>query len=174
MDSQVFQQRVDRLASLEEIRRLSFRYARAQDRLDAALHRSVFHDDAVLDFGYFRGGPDEFVVFAQSLLARHDANQHLLGQMDIEIEGDRAVGEIYTIAYHRIGQETGAVDLFVAGRYIDRYERRDGAWKISYRAELVDWSRTEPASDDFFASAAAALRGARGRADLSASALSLR
>lgn len=168
MTSVSLEDKVERLLALEEIRGLSFRYARGQDRLDASLQRSVFHDDAVLEFGYFNGGPDAFVAFAQGVLARHEMNQHLLGQMDVSVEGDRATGEIYTIAYHRLFQDGAPMDLFVAGRYIDTYERRAGVWKICYRAELVDWSRTEPASDSFFTVAASALRGARGQADLSA------
>jgi hypothetical protein len=40
-------------------------------------------------------------------------------------------------------------DLFVSGRYVDRYERRDGTWKIAYRSELADWVSDNPSTDGF-------------------------
>jgi len=159
--------RIRRLLDRDEIYTLCCKYMRGQDRLDAEMQRSVFHDDAYLDYGYFKGGPDEFVAFAQGVLTKHQSNQHLFGQADIEIEGDIAFGEIYTLAYHRIIQDERPLDLLICGRYIDRYERRNGVWKISFRSEVVDWARTDPASDDFFCRVPTVLRGARGKADLS-------
>ncbi len=38
----------------------------------------------------------------------------------------------------------------IAGRFIDRYERRDGVWTIAYRSERNDWSRTTPTNDVYF------------------------
>ena len=58
---------------------------------------------------------------------------------------------------------------FVAGRYIDRYEDRGTGWKIAKRQELIDWARTDPASDSFLRETPALQRimGARGAADFS-------
>ena len=49
----------------------------------------------------------------------------------------------------------------IAGRYIDRYEMREGVWKIAYRSERNDWSRMSPANDIYFDSAPDGLRGSR-------------
>lgn len=135
------EQRIARLEAREEIIALSHTYARAQDRLDAAAHRSVFHDDAWLDYGYFRGGPDEFVAFAQDALREIGLTQHFLGQIEIDIAHEtEAFGEIYLIAHHQVTAPNGASqDWIYAGRYVDRYEKRDGRWKIAYRAEIADW-----------------------------------
>jgi hypothetical protein len=122
-------------------------YMRAQDRLLPELHRSVFHDDATTDYGAYIGGPDGFVAFAQGALRPHRANHHMIGQTKIEIEGDVGFGEIYFQAHHRIADAAGEKDLFVSGRYIDRYERRNGVWKIAHRSERVDWIRVEPSTD---------------------------
>ena len=40
-------------------------------------------------------------------------------------------------------------DVVIAGRYIDRYEKREGIWKFAYRSEVVDWARDDPATDAF-------------------------
>ena len=67
----------------------------------------------------------------------------MIGQVRIDFEGETAFGEVYFQAFHRVSEN----DLWVSGRYVDRYERRAGAWKIAHRSELVDWLRVEPASD---------------------------
>jgi hypothetical protein len=153
----------DRAAILD----CSVRYMRGQDRLDAALQISAFHADAAVDYGFFVGTADSFVAFAQSLLARYPATWHSLGQSMIIIDGDGASGEIYFHAWHRRDAGEGPQDLQIAGRYIDRYERREGCWGIVHRSELVDWTRTDPASDDWLVRTPAALRGGRGSADAS-------
>lgn len=158
---------IDALISRQEIYDLSCRYLRAQDRLMPELHRSVFWDDATTDYGFYKGGPDGFVAFAQNALKDHLANHHMMGQAFIEIEGDVAFGEVYFQAFHRVVEAGGEQDLFISGRYVDRYERRDGVWKIAHRTELVDWARTEAAADGWLKSTPAVLVGARGAADLS-------
>ena len=143
------------------------RYMRGQDRLMPQLHRSAFHDDAYVDCGLFAGSADGFVEFAQGFLANVKASHHMIGQVDITVEGDVAHGEIYFIAWHRIVEDGEEKDLFVAGRYIDRYEDRGQGWKIAKRRELVDWARTDPASDGFLKAQVDLVRGARGEQDFS-------
>ena len=160
---------VDDLLATEEIRALSATYMRGLDRLDRQVLRSVFHDDARTDYGFYQGGPDGFVDMAYHALASHHSNHHLLGQILVTLDGERAQGEVYFQAYHRVVDNGRAEDLFIAGRYVDRYEKRDGVWKIAFRAELNDWARTEEAADDFFRRQPKALRGARAPDDLSCS-----
>lgn len=149
--SDIDQKRLHDILARDEIYQLCCTYMRGQDRLDPVAHRSVFWDDARLSYGIYEGGPDGFVEFAQGALTPHLSNHHMIGQVQIEVEGDEAYGEVYYQAFHRIKEEDGAeTDLFVSGRYVDRYERRGGVWKIAYRSELVDWVRSEPAADDWF------------------------
>ncbi len=143
--------RLQLLADKQEIYELSCTYMRGQDRLDPQAHRSVFWDDAWCSYGIYEGGPDGFVEFAQNALTPHRSNHHLIGQVLIEVVGDEAFGEVYYQAFHRLLDEDGSErDLFISGRYVDRYERRGGVWKIAYRSELVDWVRDEPAADASF------------------------
>ena len=65
-------------------------------------------------------------------------------------QGDEAFGEVYFQAYHKVTAENGFEDLIVAGRYLDRYERRGEVWKMIYRSERVDWSRTMPTNDPYY------------------------
>jgi len=137
------------LIAKDAIRDLAARYMRAQDRLDRALHLSTFWPDSTTDYGIFKGSGPEFVHFAQDLLATHSANQHIIGQHLIDLDGERAFGEVYYYAYHRIVEGGAAYDWLICGRYVDRYERRNGEWRFAHRSELIDWARKDPAADAF-------------------------
>lgn len=155
------------LLAKQEIYELSCRYMRGLDRLDRALLRSVFHDDATVNYGFFRGSAADFVDFAYDVLKDHLANHHLIGQVLIEVTGEHARGEVYFQAFHRVVEGGREQDLFIAGRYLDRYERRDGTWKLAFRSEVNDWASTRPAADRFFSATPTSLRGARGPDDWS-------
>lgn len=158
---------LETLLAKDAIRDLSTNYMRGLDRMDGALQLSTFWPDAMTDYGFYKGGATEFVTFCQDLLQTHLANQHLIGQSLIEIEGDIAFGEIYYSAFHRIMVDDVEHDMIIAGRYVDRYEKRGSDWKIAFRSEIIDWARQEPAADSFLSTLPDALRGKRGDKDIS-------
>lgn len=142
------------LVAKDAIRDLAARYMRGQDRLDHALQLSTFWPDSTTDYGIFKGSGPDFVAFAQALLAEHLANQHLIGQHLIEFDEtdpDRAYGEVYYYAFHRVIEDGAPTDMVISGRYVDRYERRGGEWRFAHRSEFVDWARKDPAADGFLA-----------------------
>lgn len=63
------------------------RYMRGQDRLDPALHRSAFHDNAWVNGGLMKGTADEFVAFAQNLPGDMQGSQHIIARTDIAADG---------------------------------------------------------------------------------------
>lgn len=160
-------ERLNELLDKQEIVELSYRYMRGLDRLDRELQMAVFFEDASTDYGFFQGNGPDFVDFAQNALKDHLANHHMLGQCLIELTGDdEAFGEIYFHAFHRIVENGQEMDLIIAGRYVDRYEKRDGVWKIAHRSEVNDWARTSPAADEWL-KGSASLLGKRKGEDLS-------
>jgi hypothetical protein len=152
---------IDDYLAKQEIYELSCRYSRGLDRLDAELLMSVFSDDAYCEYGIYNGPPGPFVEFALQALGEHAANQHLVGQVLVDVEGEEAFGEVYFQAYHKVPAGEHFEDLMISGRYLDMYERRDGSWKIAYRSERNDWSHTRPTCDPYFEAAADGLRGSR-------------
>lgn len=152
---------VAELLAKQAIYELSCCYSRGLDRLDKQLLRSVFFDDAWCEYGFINGSPDQFIDYAVTALTGHEANQHMIGNALIEVEGAEAFGEIYFHAYHKVQLEDTYHDIIIAGRYLDRYEQRDGVWKMAYRSERVDWSRTEPTNDPYFQQAPDSLFGSR-------------
>jgi hypothetical protein len=152
---------VQDLLDKQAIYELAANYMRALDRLDGALLRAQFHDDAYCEYGFYNGAAADFAAFAINALQSHAANHHMIGNVLIEVEGDEAFGEVYFHAYHKVAAGTGFEDVIIAGRYIDRYQKRGGNWKIAYRSERNDWSRTQQTSDDYFDQAPEGLRGSR-------------
>jgi len=150
-----------RVIAKQAIYELSCRYSRGLDRLDRQGLLQVFSRDAYCEYGFINGTPEEFVDYAMNALSGHIANQHMVGNHLIEFEGDQAFGEIYFNAYHKF--EAGGInqDMIIAGRYLDRYVIEDGQWKMAYRSERVDWSRSEPSQDPYFANAPKTLLGER-------------
>ncbi len=157
MDEKDLQLLLDKQACAE----LACRYSRGLDRLDAELLLSVFWEDAWCEYGVYDGDAAGFVSFAMGALESHAANHHMVGNTLVEVEGNEAFGEVYFNAYHKVPVESGFDDLLIAGRYLDRYEKRDGQWKIAYRSEHNDWSHTRPCNDPYFDRAPQGLRGSR-------------
>jgi hypothetical protein len=68
-----------------------------------------------------------------------------MGNLLIEVDGDRARAETYAVVYHRMKKDDGTGKDDVWGvRYVDRFERRDGAWRIAYRVVAQEWRRLDP------------------------------
>jgi hypothetical protein len=99
---------------------------------------SVYHDDAHDEHGtHFDGPAATFVAGLEQGMAGFEATQHMIGNTSYRLDGDKAEGELYFIAYHRtVPPEPKHVT--VRGRYLDRYERRGGEWRIAYRYLVWD------------------------------------
>lgn len=126
------------LQDREAIRRCLTSYARGVDRFDRELIMSAFHPDAIDDHGKFIGGPNEFVDWALNQHGKaHMSHQHCLFNHRCDIEGNTAHSETYFmfVAMNRQGPPY----VVNGGRYLDRFEKRDGVWAIAYRTVTRDW-----------------------------------
>jgi hypothetical protein len=128
-----------------EIQQVLYRYCRAVDRGDEALLRSVYHPGAIDRHGAFCGSGAEFAAYLVPAMDQAPrVGQHHITNILIDVDGDLADVESYFLALHPLGDKaTGeASHVPVTGRYLDRFERRDGAWKIADRTVVLDWSAT--------------------------------
>jgi hypothetical protein len=131
---------IERLLAKSELQDLAMRYARAIDRGDRDLLLSLYHDDAIDHHGaHFHGSPPEFADYVEQTAAPLEASAHYIVNSTYEIDGDRADGELYFVAYHRT-HAPESTEIIVSGRYLDRYERRAGVWKIARRSVVWDWA----------------------------------
>jgi len=161
---------LDQLASRAEITEVVLRYVRAVDRLDEEMLRSCFHGDARHRHGSFDGASSDFCGFAMTVCRQVEATHHQLGPVSIELAGDVAHVETYFTSHHRFGAvpppgRRPHEDRFMGGRYVDRFERRDGVWKIAERRGINEWMRYEASSDGGFWSGPSEHRGRRDRKD---------
>lgn len=129
-------------ADHETIRQCLARAARGLDRRDRSLLESVFWPDAEVNVSY-RGSAPDFINWVLPLLESIELTQHFLGQSLIEIAGSSAAVETHFQAYHRITIAGVLRDIVLSGRYVDRFELRDGEWRIAFRLMIADSYRDE-------------------------------
>jgi hypothetical protein len=99
----------------------------------------------------YTGGVDGFIEFVGPALERFDPRtNHVLGNMliDVDLPNDVARAETYPSPSTASTTPTAAEQDMVAGlRYVDRFERRGGEWRIATRVCAFDWRRTDPTGD---------------------------
>lgn len=121
-----------------ELADLVVRYCRGIDRRDWGLVRSLYWDDAIDHHGaMFDGGPDALVEWLPTIMAGFELTVHRVTNSLIVLAQDIAEGEHYATAYHRT-HPPGRREILIAGRYLDRYERRGGVWKFAERRLAFD------------------------------------
>ncbi|WCT74432.1 nuclear transport factor 2 family protein [Sphingomonas naphthae] len=137
----------DRLAQLE--RKLQYlmdrsdildciaRNARGCDRHDSDVLNSSYHADGTDEHGVVISAGDTYSDYANMVHAAScQQNLHNITTHSCEIDGDEAHAESYVIGLFLAPD--GLTGRLIAGRYVDRLERRDGAWKIALRRSTVD------------------------------------
>jgi hypothetical protein len=127
--------RLREMSDKQDLQELVARVSRGVDRCDKEIILSCYHPDAFDDHGLIQGSPE---VFADGVISHllGKFTQHSVTNMLFEIRGDIAYGEIY------VSQQTtgpGGELLFGFGRYIDKYERRNGEWRILLRRVTTEW-----------------------------------
>lgn len=158
-------QRLRRAADMQEIRDCLMSYCRGIDRGDGAALRRAYHPDAHEDHGPFSGNPADLIPFLFDVLKNVETCVHTILNVLIELDGDVAMSEAYFLAIQRERGDT--VEDYIMGRYLDRFERRDGEWRIAKRTVVLDWSRRAPFNGPSpYAPLAAFPTGRRGDADL--------
>ncbi len=139
-DAAALRELLDRSA-LED---LAMRYARGIDRRDRAMLLSCYHPDAVDEHGtMFTGDPVAFADWQPEVMGPFDNSAHYILNKLYRIDGDKAEGELYFYGIHRT-HPPEAREVTVCGRYLDRYERRAGEWRISHRSLVWDFVRDDP------------------------------
>ena len=121
------------------------RHARGHDRHDVELITSTYHHDGVDEHGHaVNSGPH----YAEWANAQHRASStshlHNITTHLCEIEGAVANCESYALVVLVSPDATSTT--MMNGRYIDRLEKRDGAWRIMVRRSTVDAVITGDAS----------------------------
>ncbi|HUJ65603.1 MAG TPA: nuclear transport factor 2 family protein [Acidimicrobiales bacterium] len=144
---------VQELLDKEAIRQAVLRYCRGVDRADEELLASAYHPDAVDHHG---ATPLEGAAIAPGILVlvgKSTASLHQITNQFIQVQGpDVAAAETYFTAWQGMEFEGAERMLLAIGRYVDRFEKRDGEWRIADRLVIVEHTRLLPAEGVFPAS----------------------
>lgn len=166
MTDQELLKKVDELSSKEAIREVVYRVDRGIDRVDVDLLRTAFHSDGKVQWL----SPEPVTVAdwlgnVSKIKQMTRQAQHMIGNVLIDLKGDTANVESYEITRHLtlFGEEWK--DLIYSARYLDKFSRRDGEWKIDFRFKIMDWMRILEGSDSAWDNAP--FKGVRGPEDLS-------
>jgi len=131
---------LEQMRDKEAIRMLTVWYSRGLDTKDWPLYRSVFAERVHIDFGEFarvgEWSADEWVEFIRRGVHGFDSTQHLNGNHEIMVDGDRANGTHYVLAEHFMrpagGAAPGADDFVTFGGYYRcEYRKTTDGWKIA-------------------------------------------
>lgn len=169
----------DRLAALE--RKLQYlsdrqaivdciaRNARGCDRHDPQMLSSAYHADGIDEHGakHINPGP-RYPDWANEVHSQGSLqNMHHITTHACEIDGDVAHADSYVIGL--FFNADGRTARILAGRYLDRLERRDGQWRIALRRCTVEVGLTADASvmNTDYLRDMGFLKGLRTKADLS-------
>jgi len=135
------------LLDQQAIRDVLARYCRGLDRMDKPMAYAVWHADATACYdGIYEGSGHGFVDWVWQAHAAMERHSHQITNVLIELDGDRARSEAYvTVVLWTLPDTDGRQQELVGrGRYLDRWERREGRWAIAHRTHLLDLSSVHP------------------------------
>jgi hypothetical protein len=106
--------------------------AKRWDSLAAVFTRIVRTDYTSLFGGEIQEQPEHDLVETWRLLLQRVTTQHLLGPIDVEIDGRTAVARCHVRGYHHRAKTAGGDEWMVAGHYLFQLERIPPSWRIRH------------------------------------------
>ena len=130
----------DRIAAED----LLTRYATAVDRRDWEQYRSIFTANAEIDYtsaGGIAGTVDEIVEFLSTSLEMFEMTQHLVSNIDLEVNGDSAT---VTAMFNNPMRLPGGDTWFTGGWYHHDLVRTPDGWRSRRLREESAWFDRAP------------------------------
>jgi len=152
---------VQELQDRADIRDCLVRYCRGIDRLDWDLAETAYHPDAIDNRGAITANPKEYLAWSRLNIEPASWTSHNLSNITYDIAGDTAHTETYVMTF--VGSPDEREVTIGGARYISRFERRDGEWRLIRQETAMDYRFTANAEQ----LPDAALRGRRNRTDRS-------
>lgn len=163
------EEKLQYLTDRQEIIDCIARNARGCDRHDPDELSGAYHVDGIDEHGAANVLPGpEYHQWANEVHAKGSLqNMHNITTHLCEIDGDEAHAESYVIGLFL--NPDGRTARLLAGRYIDRLERRNGEWRIALRrctAEVIMEGDASIIESDYFRNMGF-LKGLRDKGDIS-------
>jgi len=141
MDSE----RLRRLEDRQALQELLVSYARSCDDRNWQRYRALFTPDAEIDYSgaYGRSGRrDEIADWVEALMSGPalQQTQHMLSNIEITLEGDRAAGRADYLNPDVFTRPAGRALLVNGGIYDFTAVRTDEGWRFKTLAARILWS----------------------------------
>ena len=137
----------ERLSDELEIAALLNKYARAVDTKDWELYRTVFTDDAHIDYSadVFAGSLDEAIgFFSGDFSALVSMSMHYITNVETDVDGDTA--RVRAMFYNPT-QIKGLTELSMFGGYYHHeLVRTSDGWRSRHLREEMIWTANSPRS----------------------------
>lgn len=141
-------QTIERLNSRVAIQDVLHRYCRAIDRIQPDLLATVFHSDALIDNGPYKGNVGGFIA---NVAERHPtvpyASHMVMNELIDFLGTDKAFVESWCLAMEQhmpVEGKAHRTDHVIRVRYGDIFERRSGEWRIAHRMTVIDHMMSVP------------------------------
>lgn len=126
------------LLNKQQITDVLTRYTIVVDTKDYPGFDAVLAEDATAYYGFGETikGRAAIVDFIRGAMVKTSTSQHLLGNVRITLDGNKASSQTYVQAILVGGEANKGQSVMLWGEYRDRLERRPEGWRIVHR-ELV-------------------------------------
>jgi len=143
-------------SDVEDLHQLAYRYAAAVDACDVEGFLAVFEEKGRLRSYHPASdepfadliGHDQLASVPNTMRGMFRATAHLMTNHLVEVDGDTASGSVMCTARHLHLDQPSA--LVVVIRYVDRYSRDEGGWRISDRQIRFLWSERHETTESGF------------------------
>lgn len=142
---------VQALLDKQAIYEVLVRYLRSVDRADVDALRRCYHPDATEDHGgTFSGKASDYVDLVAPGLPKARVMTHSISNVLIELESDSlAYAEGYVTTFGRIKKDGEIFDTLTMARLFDRFEKRNGEWRIAARRMSWEWNHEMPYAESW-------------------------
>lgn len=124
-----------------DVRDALTRYCNAIDRRKFASALPCFHEDSMLHYGGYQGGPEGLLAYFESVADTVENMMHMLGHSAFSaVPGDEDAYDVetYCTFFRRtVGQPPEQASTGTL-RYLDRFTLRGGHWAIAERRIVLD------------------------------------
>ncbi|HEV8014853.1 MAG TPA: nuclear transport factor 2 family protein [Stellaceae bacterium] len=138
---------LQRLVDESEIRRVRRLWAFARDQGDWDTVATLFHPEATVSISWYAGPVSGFIENSRKMFGQarpETRSKHWFGNDRLTLNGTRATLETDVEVRGRDLIDGHLFDFRYDGRFFDRFEIRDGAWKIAQWTCLYDSDRLDP------------------------------
>ena len=132
-----------------EIEQLMVDYASALDEYDIDRMDDIFTPDAYIDYramGGVDGRYPEIREWLKASLKNFSNYYHMIGNVSIKIDGDRATSKIVCFNPMGVPMPDGSTQVMFLGLwYLDKHVRTEKGWRIAERIEQGTYQHNVPA-----------------------------